>query len=95
MMVTTGGRVTASAAVFAGALGRTFVLRQLLFEADDRSLGAEMASHVGGQIGVERLVDGGEDATRQQAGDQVLRANTQLLRQVLHADAFRNRDARA
>ena len=55
-------------------------------------LGPEVARHVRGQLGVERLVDRGENATRQQPGDQVLGANAQLLRQVLYADAFRNRD---
>ena len=93
-MVTTGGRGhslrrPSSPAPSAG----TVVLGQLLFEGDDRGLGAEVAGHVGGQIGIERLVDGGENAARQQAGDQVLGANSQLLRQVLHADAFRNGDA--
>ena len=54
---------------------------------------AEEASHLRGQLGVERLVDGGENAAAQQARDQILGANFQLLRQILYADAFRDRDA--
>jgi hypothetical protein len=65
---------------------------QLLFEGDDRSFGAEVTRHVGGEIGIERLVDGGEYAARQQAGNEVLGANAQLLSQVFHADTFGNGD---
>ena len=91
-MVTTGGRETAPTPSSPASFDGRGVLRQLLFEGDDGSLSAEVASHFGGEIGIQRLVDGGENAARQQASDQILRANLQLLRQVLHADAFRNRD---
>ena len=78
---------------FARTFRRNRVLGQLLLEGDNGCLGAEVTSHVGRQVGIERLVDGGEDASRQQAGDKVLGSNSQFLRQVFYADAFRNGDA--
>ena len=59
---------------------------------DDVGVGAEEARHLVGQFGVERLVDGGEHTAHQQARDQVLGANFELLRQILYADAFGDRD---
>ena len=88
-----GTRNSLGCAFFARTLRRHRVLGQLLFEGDDRRLGAEVTSHIGRQVGIERLVDGGENASCQQARDKVLGANSQLLGQVFHADAFRNRDA--
>ena len=76
-MVTTGGRVHG----FDGGLllsprgGCVNFLRGLLFEGDHVGVGAEEARHLAGQFGIERLVDGGEHAARQQARDQVLGAD--------------------
>ena len=73
-----------------GGVGDLFL--RLLFEADDVGVGSEEARHLAGEFGVERLVDGREHAARQQTRDQILRANIQLLRQILHADAFGDGD---
>jgi hypothetical protein len=83
MMVTTGGRVTVlKTASFSCSMAcASIVLLNLIFEADDRALGSEVAGHVAGQIFAERLVDGGEDAASQQARDQILGADVELLRQ--------------
>ena len=54
--------------------------------------GAELGGHVLDHLGVERLVDGDEDAAHQQRGDQILGADFELLGQVLYADAFGDRD---
>ena len=79
--------------VFArGCRVSNFLLR-LLFKADDIRVSSKEASHLTGQFRIKRLVDGREHTSRQQPSDQVLGANIQLLRQILHADAFRNRDA--
>ena len=64
----------------------------LFFKADDVRIGSEKTAHFGGQLRVERLIDGGEYATRQKAGDQILGANAQLFRQILDADAFSDGD---
>ena len=94
-MVTTGGRGTRFRTLLA-ALGRLGgFLGRLLFEGDDFGLGPEEARHLAGQFGVERLVDGGEDAAHHQASNQVLGANAELLRQVLHRDALGDRDVLA
>ena len=65
----------------------------LFFEGDHVGIRSEEARHLAGQFGVERLVDGGEHAASQQARDQILGANSQLLGQVLDADSFRDGDA--
>ena len=65
---------------------------QLLFVADDGGGGAELGGHVLHHLGVERLVDGDEDAAHEQGGDQVLGADFELLGQVLDADAFGHGD---
>src|SRR5262249_39896642 len=62
------------------------------FKADHAGLSAEMARQVLGQIGVQSLVHGCQNALHQQARNQVFGANFQLLRQVFYADAFRDRD---
>ena len=71
---------------------RIIVLLNLILKADDRALGSEVAGHVAGEVFAERLVDGGKDATGQQAGDQVLGADVELFGKILYADAFRDGD---
>ena len=74
-----------------GGVGDFF--RRLFFEGDHVGVGSEEARHFAGQFGVERLVDGGEYAASQQARDQIFGADSELFRQILDADAFRNGDA--
>ena len=53
---------------FLSALGGCVdIFRSLLFEGDHFGLGAEEARHLARQFGIERLVDGGENAAPQQA----------------------------
>ncbi len=65
---------------------------QLFFVADDGGRRAELGGHILHHLGIERLVHGDEDAAHQQRRDQVLGADFELLRQVLHADAFGDGD---
>ena len=65
----------------------------LLFEGDHVGVRSEEARHLAGQFGVERLIDGGEHAAKQQARDQVLGAKSKLFRQIFYADAFGDGDA--
>ncbi len=62
-----------SASFFTGR-GLGDFLGGLLFEGDHVGVSSEEARHLAGQFGVERLVDGGEDAASQQTRDQVLGA---------------------
>ena len=61
-------------ALFArGSLGN--FLGGLVFEGDHIGVGSEEARHLAGQVGVEGLIDGGEDTAGQQARDQVFGAD--------------------
>src|SRR3984885_5954550 len=66
---------------------------RLLFERDHVGIGTEEAGHFTRQFRIQRLVDGSEDALRQQTRDQILRTNVQLLRQIFYTDAFGDGDA--
>ena len=77
--------------VLAGCRIRNF-FRCLLFEGDDVGIGAEKARHLTGKFRIQTLVDGSEHATRQQPSDQILCAKLKLLRQILNADTFRDRN---
>src|SRR3954470_20532761 len=66
--------------------------RSLFFKADDVGLGAEVAGQLTGKFLIERLVDGGEHAAHQQAGDQIFRADIKLLGEFLDADSFGDLD---
>ena len=68
------------------------LVRDLLFVADDGGGSAELGGHVLHHLGVERLVDGDEDAAHEQRGDQVLGADVELFGQVLDADALGDGD---
>ena len=57
--------------------------RSLLFEGDHICLRSEVARHLAGEFGIQRLVDGGEYATHQQACNQIFGAKTQLLARSL------------
>jgi len=70
---------------------RQFPLR-LLFEADHIRVSSKEACHLAGQFRIERLVMVANNAPRQQRAIKSL-ARNQLLRQILYADAFRDRDA--
>ena len=91
--MTTGARGTSS---IVGVLGFEHffdgLVRQLFFVADDVGGRAELGGHVLHHLGVERLVDGDEDAAHEQGGDQVLGADFELLGQVLDADALGDGD---
>ena len=52
----------------------------------------KLGGHVLHHLGVERLVDGDEDAAHQQGRDQVLGADLELFGQVLDADALGDGD---
>ena len=78
--------------LFSAASGCIDIFRCLLFESDDVRLSSEEARHIAGEFGVERLVDSGKNAAAEQARDQIFRANVEFLRQILNADAFRDRD---
>ena len=94
MMVTTGGRVTPSVGAPSSPVADSDnFLGGLLFEGDDVGVRSEEARHLAGQFGIERLIDGGENAAEQQARNQVLGANSKLLRQIFDADAFGDGDA--
>ena len=54
--------------------------------------GAELAGHFGGQLGIQGLVDHGEDAAIQQFLDNQVGLNVQFLGKLLDRDAFRNGD---
>ena len=67
-------------------------LGRLLLEGDDRGVRAEVAGHIASQLRIERLIDGGEDAPRQQPRDHILGAHAEQFGQILDADAFGDRD---
>jgi hypothetical protein len=92
MIVTTGGRGTASAPSSLLSVACVGIFRSLFFEGDDFGVGSEEARHLAGQFRVERLIDGREHAAHHQARDHILGANAQLLGQVFYRDSFRNRD---
>ena len=94
MIVTTGGRGTPSVATPsspAASIGNFFL--RLFFKADHIGVGSEEARHLTGQFGIEGLINRGEDSASQQARDQIFGADFELLRQILDADSFSNRDA--
>ena len=67
-------------------------LHGLFFVADRGGGGAELARHFGGQLGVERLVDGDEDAAVHQLLHDQGGLHVELLGKLLDGDAFGNRD---
>ena len=75
-----------------GVLGLFDGLHGFHFVADGGRGGAEFARHFGGQLGIQRLVDGGEDAAVQQLLDHQVGLHVQLFGKLLHGDAFRNGD---
>jgi hypothetical protein len=82
MIVTTGGRgvvSTADSSPLAGGCPIRFPWPPALRSVMTLRLRAEEARHLGRQFGIERLVDGGEDAAAEQARDEILGANVQLL----------------
>src|SRR6202789_2615635 len=68
------------------------LVRHLVFEADDDGVGPNLARHILHQLAVERLVHSDKDSAHQQGRNQVLAAHSELLREVLHADALGHRD---
>src|ERR1700722_6161709 len=68
------------------------LIRHLVFEADDDGVGPKLARHILHQLAIERLVHSDKDSAHQQGRNQVLAAHSELLRQVLHADALGHRD---
>ncbi len=68
------------------------ILHGLFFVRDRRGGGAEFARDIGGQLGIESLVDGGEDAPVDQLLDDKVCLHVQLFGKLLNGDAFRNGD---
>src|ERR1700744_1476427 len=64
----------------------------LVLETDDGGVGPKLARHILHQLAVERLVHGDKDSAHQQGRNQVFATHSELLRQVLHADALGHRD---
>ncbi len=62
------------------------------FVADGGGGCAELAGHFGGQLGIEGLVDGGEDAAVEQLLDHQVGFDVELLGQLFDRDALRNCD---
>ena len=77
--------------LFAG--GSVNLFCRLLFERNHVRICAEEPRHLAGQFRIQSLIDRGKYALRQQTRDQILGADVQLLREILYADAFRDRDA--
>src|ERR1700756_1112420 len=79
-------------ALFTGR-GLNNIFLCLFFKADYVGVCPEESRHLAGELGVERLIDGGEHAPHEQPRNQILRANSQLFGQILDADALGDRDA--
>ena len=75
-----------------GVFGIFHRLHGFHFVADGSGGGAEFARHLGGQLGIEGLVDGGEDAAVHQLLHHQRSLHVQLFGQLLHRDAFGNGD---
>ena len=67
-------------------------VQDFFFVAHDLGLGAERTRDFGGDLAVERLVDGGEKSPVEQALDDVLGARVKLLREFLDRDPFADGD---
>ena len=67
-------------------------LQQLLLEAAQLHLGAELAGDHGRRFGIERRVDGQHQPLHQQLGEHVLHAKLELVREILHGHAFGEHD---
>ena len=68
------------------------ILRRLFLKRDHIRFRPEEAGNFAGQLRVERLIDGGKNAAREQARDEILSPDFQLLSEILNADAFCDRD---
>src|SRR5439155_13843790 len=62
------------------------------FEAHGCRRGAELPRQLGGQLGIERLVDGGEDVAVDEFLDHQAGFHVQLLGKLFYGDAFRDGD---
>ncbi len=79
-------------AFLAGLGGFGGVFRGLLFEGDDFGVGSEEARHFAGEFGVESLIDGGEDAAHDEAGDDIFGANAEFFGEIFNRDALGDGD---
>ena len=75
-----------------GLFGLFHRLHGLFFVADGGGGGAEVARHFGGQLGIERLVDGGEDAAVHQLLDHQGGLDVELFGELLDGDALGDGD---
>ena len=79
-----------------GILGGEDVLHgligHLILEADHLHVGPELRRDFLDQLAIQRLVHRDKHALHQQRRNQILAADCQLLRQILHAHAFCHRD---
>ena len=77
-------------------IGRFFgdldILHGLFFVGNGGSGSAEFARDIGGEFGVESLVDGGEDAAVDQLLDDEVGLHVELFGKLLDRDAFGNGD---
>src|SRR5438105_12196711 len=79
-------------AFFAGR-GLDNIFLCLLFKADYVGVCSEESRLLAGKLSVERLIDGGKYAAHEQRRNLILRADPQLLGQILDADALGDCDA--
>ena len=68
------------------------ILRCLFLKRDHIRFRPEEAGNFAGQFRVERLIDGGKNAAREQTRDEILSPDFQLLSEILNADSFCDRD---
>ena len=67
-------------------------LRGFLFVADLVGGSAELARHLFGHLGIERLVDGGEDLPLDQLLDDEIGLDVELFGELFDGDAFGDGD---
>ena len=78
-----------------GVLGFLHRLHGFDFVADGGGGGAEIARHFGGELGIERLVDGHEDAAVHQLLHHQVGLHVELFGKLLDRDAFGDGDLAA
>ena len=75
--------------------GNLHLLLRFFFVGDGGGGGAKLARDFGGELGIERLVDGGEDVAIDQLLDDQAGLDVQLFGKLFDGDAFGNGDLAA
>ena len=89
MMVTTGARGDlALGAARRGSPASLLAELDLLLEGDHHGLDAEVLGQLLGELGLEHVVDVGQDAALEQRLDQVLGLDAELLGELAHGHAL-------